>query len=281
MTSAAKPASTSREWLRLVERFVLVTLVLLGGTTIVATSWARDMSTPRLTLLGAGRGISALVTAGPARVLILGGTDPIELGNAFQHAKHPGLDRIDVVIVSGNAAAADFAPRAIEMLRPRLVVAVGGSTSLDPAGIVPGKIVQHTTEIELPDGVLLTLEVWPAAGGENDDVTWSVTIERGGASVYWVADREALMQDELPEQTDVVVMGRGKPASDTPFPITRVIVAAGESINGPEFRALALDAVGPDTETVRVFAGETTRIDLNPAGIGSVQGGTLAATPVD
>jgi hypothetical protein len=277
---AAAAKSTSGNVGRAIERFVLVTLVLLGGTSIVAASWARDLATPRVTLLGAERGISALITASSARVLILNGTDAAELGNAFEKAKHPGLDRLDVMIVSGNAAAADIAPRMIELLRPRLVLAVGSAASLETASIVPDRIIDHTTEIELPDGVLLTVELWPAAGGENDDVTWSVMIERGGATVYWVADREALMQDDVPDQANVVVIGRGQPATDTRFPATLIIVAAGESIPGPELRTRALDAIGPDTETVRVFAGETTRIDLDPEGIRSVDGGTLAATPV-
>ena len=278
MATAAK--STSGNMGRAIERFVLVTLVLLGGTTIVAASWARDLATPRVTVLGAERGISALITASSARVLILNGTDAAELGNAVEKAKHPGLDRLDVMIVSGNAAAADIAPRMIELLRPRLVLAVGSAASLETASIVPDRIIDHTTEIELPDGVLLTVELWPAAGGENDDVTWSVMVERGGATVYWVADREALMQDEVPDEANVVVIGRGQPATDTQFPATRIIVAAGESITGPELRARALDAIGPDSETVRIFAGETTRIDLDPEGIRSVDGGTMVATPV-
>lgn len=273
--------STSGSLSRMIERFVLVTLVFLGGTTIVTASWARDLATPRVTLLGAERGVSALITASSARVLILNGTDVSELGNAVERARHPGLDRLDVMIVSGNAAAASFAPQMIELLRPRMVLAVGSDASLATANIVPDKIVDHTTEIELPDGISLTIEVWPAAGGENDDVTWSVMIERGGATVYWVADREALMQDELPDEANVVVFGRGKPTADTPFPTTNAIAAAGESITGPEIRALALNAIGPETETIRVFAGETKRIDLDPEGIRSVDGGTLAATPAD
>jgi hypothetical protein len=273
--------STSGSLSRMIERFVLVTLVFLGGTTIVTASWARDLATPRVTLLGAERGVSALITASSARVLILNGTNVTELGNAVERARHPGLDRLDVMIVSGNGATASFAPQMIELLRPRMVLAVGSDASLATANVVPDKIFDHTTEIELPDGITLTIEVWPAAGGENDDVTWSVMIERGGASVYWVADREALMQDELPHEANVVVVGRGKPTGDTPFPLTNAIAAAGESITGPELRALALNAIGPETETVRVFAGETNRIDLDPAGIQSIDGGTLAATPTE
>lgn len=278
---AATAKSSPGKWARLIERFMLVTLLLLGGTTIVAASWSRDLATPRVTLLGADRGISALITASSARVLILNGTDTAELGNAVEKARHPGLDRLDVMIVSGNAAAANIAPRMVTLLRPRMVLAVGGDASLATANIVPDKIVDHTTEIELPDGVLLTIEVWPAAGGENDDVTWSVMIERGGASVYWVADREALLQDELPGEANVVVIGRGKPSSDTPLPLTHAVVVAAESISGPDLRALALDVNGPDTQAVRIFAGETNRIDLDPEGIRSVQGGTLAATPAN
>jgi hypothetical protein len=280
VAGSAKPASTSGNWGRLIERFVLVTLVLLGATTIVAASWARDMATPRVSLLGADKGISALITAGSARVLILSGTDPAELGNAFERATHPGLDRLDIMIVSGNSAAADIAVRAVELLQPRMVISIGSAASLDTAGIVPDKIVDHTTELELPRGVMLTIEIWPAAGGENDDVTWSVLIERGGASIYWVADREALMQELPLAETDVVVIGRGSPADDTPFPSTRAVAAAAESITGPDIRALVAEAIGPETEAVRVFAGEITRIDLDPEGIRSVHGSTIAATPV-
>ena len=87
MATAAK--STSGNMGRAIERFVLVTLVLLGGTTIVAASWARDLATPRVTLLGAERGISALITASSARVLILNGTDAAELGNAVERRNIP------------------------------------------------------------------------------------------------------------------------------------------------------------------------------------------------
>ncbi len=280
MASSPKPPSKTHGKGQLIERFVLVTLLLLGGTTIVAASWAKDYSTPRVTLLGADRGIAALVTAGSARVLLLSGTNAAELGNAIEHARHPGLDRLDIMIVPGNAAAADLAPRAIQLLQPRMVIAVGSTASLDTAGIVPDRIIDHSTELELPDGIVVTIEVWPSANGENDDVTWSAMIERAGASVYWVSDREALMQEEMPNDADVVVLGRGKPAKDTPFPQTRAIVAAGESVTGPELRDLALNSIGTEVETVRIFAGETTRIDLDPEGIRSVAGGTLAGTPV-
>jgi hypothetical protein len=247
--------------------------------SIVGFSWARDLSTPRVTLLGADRGVSAFITAGPARVLVLGGTDSTELGNAVSHAQHPGLDRIDLLIVSGNAAAVEFAAKTIDLLEPRMVIAVGQSANLEAAGVTPGRVIDHTTEIELPEGVLLTIEVWPAADGENDDATWSVMIERGGASVYWVADREALMQYPLPEEANVVVLGRGKPAADTLFPEARVIAAAGESTSGPELREIALASLGPDTEAVRIFAGETRRIELDPEGIRTVSGATRAASP--
>jgi hypothetical protein len=275
----ANAESISGNWGRLLERFVLVTLVCLGGMSIVSASWARDLATPRVTLLGANRGISAFVTTGSARVLILGGTDPTTLANAFSDARHPGLDRLDLIIVSGNAAGADLATRTITLLQPRMVLVVGGTASLDSAGIQSGKVIDHTTVIELPEGVSITIEVWPAANGENDDVTWSAMIERGGATVYWVSDREALMQDELPEEANVTVIGRGKPAATTPFPISRVIVSAGESIGGPDLRSVALATLGPGTETVRVFAGDLTRIELDPARIRSVDGATLAATP--
>ena len=279
MASSAAPAFKSGGWGRQIERFVLVLLVVLGATSIVTASWAHDLSTPRVTLLGADRGVSVLVTAGSSRVLILSGTDPAELGNAVSDARHPGLDRIDLMIVSGNASAAELAPRAIQLLQPRMVVVIGGTASLEKSGIVPGKIIDHTTAIELSEGVTITIEVWPAAGGENEDVTWAAMIDRGGASVYWVSDREALMQEELPDEVDVTIVGRGKPAGDTPFPKTRVIVAAAESIEGPDFRALALDSIGPEVETVRIFAGEATRIDLDPEGIRVVDGGTPAGTP--
>lgn len=263
----------------LIERFVLVALVALGATTIVAASWARDFSTPRVTLLGAERGVSALVTAGSARVLIVEGANATELGNALSKARHPGLDRLDIAIVSGNAAASGMVSRAIRILAPRMVIAIGSDTSLTATGISPATIIDHTTEIELPDGVRITIEVWPSNGGESEDVTWSAMIERGGAAVYWVSDREALMQEGLPATADVTVIGRGKPAADTPFPRTRTIAAAGESISGPDLRALAADTIGPDVETIRVFAGESVRIALDPEGIRGVTGATAAGSP--
>lgn len=267
------------KWARTIERFVLAMLVALGAVSIVSISWARDYAVPRATVLGADRGISVLVTAGPARVLILSGTDPTALGNAISEARHPGLDRIDILIVSGNAAAASIAPRAIDVLQPREVFTVGSAASIAQTSVRPAQVIESPTEIELPQGVSILIDVWPAAGGENDDTIWSATIERGGASVYWVSDREALMQDSAVESADVTVIGRGRPAGDTPYPITDALVVSAESISGPELRQLAEYAIGPEVETKRIFAGEVTRIDLDPAGIGSVPGAIPAATP--
>jgi hypothetical protein len=279
LTGGTDSSSGERSWTRTLELFAFVCLIALGSTTIVTASWARDYAQPRVTLLGSERGISALVTAGAARVLIVNGTDPAALGNAMSKARHLGLERLDLLIVSGNSAAAGLAPRAIELLKPRSVLAVGGTASLAGSPIVPQKVIDRSTEIELPEGVNIAIEVWPAADGENEDVTWSARIERGGASLYWVSDREDLMLDSLPEDVDVTVIGRGAPADNTPFPRTRTIVVAGESISGPDLRALALDSLGPDVETRRIYAGETVRIDLDAEGIRKVSGSVPAASP--
>ena len=280
MTSAISSSSSPRSWKRSLELFAFVFLVSLGATTIVTTAWARDYAQPRVTLLGSDRGVSVLVTAASARVLIVNGTDPASLGNALSKARHPGLDRLDLMIVSGNAAAAQLVPRAIALLNPREVMTVGSNASLSETTIVAAKTIDHSTVIELPDGVSITIEVWPAADGENDDVTWSARIERGVASIHWVSDREDLMQDSLPGKADVTVIGRGAPADDTPFPNTRVIVVAGESIAGPELRAIALDSIGPEVSTLRIFAGEDLRIDLDLEGIRTVSGSVPAASPM-
>lgn len=280
MSSSPRNSSDAKSWLRTLERFVLILLVAIGGTSIVGASWARDYAEPRATLLGSTRGISVLVTAGTARVLIVNGTDPAALGNAVSKARHPGLDRIDLLIVSGNAAAADLVPRAVTVLNPREVMTVGGVASLAGTEITPRKVIDRSTTIELPEGVTISFEVWPAAEGENGDVTWSVLIERGSASIYWVSDREALDQVPQPEEPDLVVIGRGAPGATSPLPETYVIVAAGESIDGPELRAVTFETLGPNVETKRVFAGEALRIDLDLTGIRSVSGSTPAGSPV-
>lgn len=271
--------SSARAWARTIELFVFIALLALGGTAIVSASWIRDYAQPRVTLLGAGRGISVLVTAGSTRVLIVEGTDPAELGNAVAKARHPGLDRIDLLIISGNAAASGFAPRVIGLLDPRSVLSVGSAASLAPLGLLPEQIIDRSMEIELEDGVTISIDLWPAVGAENEDVTWAARIERGGAAVYWVSDREALIQNPPSERVDVTIIGRGRPAGDTPLPLTRAIVVPGESITGPELRSVALASLGPETQTCRVFAGEAVRIDLNPEGIRTVPGAIPAGTP--
>ncbi len=279
MANPSRSSSGGRSWARKLELFAFIFLLALGGTTIATASWARDYAQPRATLLGSDRGISVLVTAGAARVLIVNGTDSAALGNAVSKARHPGLDRLDLMIVSGNAAAADLVPRAIEILNPRSVMTVGGVASLAGTSIVPIKVVEQSTEIELPDGVMIALEVWPAADGENDDVTWSAAIERAGASIYVASDREELHQNSLPDESDITVVGRGAPAGDSPFPNTRAIVVAGESISGPDLRDIARESVGSEVETRRVFSGEAVRIALDPEGIAAVSGSTPAASP--
>lgn len=279
MTSGAKIRFHRRSWSRTLELFVFAFLVALGGTTIVTVSWARDYSEPRATLLGSDRGVSVLVTAGAARVLIVNGTDSAALGNAMSGARHLGLDRLDLMIVSGNAAAAGLVPRAIAVLNPREVISVGSVASLSGTAVTPRKVIYRSTDIELPEGVTITIEVWPAVDGEDDDVTWSAHIERGGASIYWVSDRAALMEEWQPEAADVVVFGRGSPVGTTRLPDAQVVVVAGESISGPDLRAVALEALGPEVETKRVFAGEDHRIDLDPEGIRTLPGSILAGSP--
>ncbi|MEZ4532599.1 MAG: hypothetical protein R2835_00265 [Thermomicrobiales bacterium] len=279
MTSGNSKSSNGRSWGRTLELAVFCLLVAIGATTIVSVGWARDYAKPRVTLLGADRGISALVTSGSARVLILNGTDSTTLGNAITRSRHPGLDRLDLMIVSGNTAASGLVPKAIELLNPRGVMTVGSTASLNGTDIVPIKVIERSTEIELPHGVMITVDIWPAADGENDDATWSARISRGGASVYLVSDREDLMQESMPERLDVTVIGRGAPADDTPFPITNAIIVAGESISGPELRDIASGSLGPDVTTKRVFAGESLRIDLDPTGIRSVSGAVPAGSP--
>lgn len=280
MPSSRPVGSSSRSWKRTLELVAFFFLVALGATTIATTAWARDYATPRATLLGSDRGVSLLVTAGAARVLIVNGTDPASLGNAVSRARHPGLDRLDLMIVSGNGAAAQLAPRAIELLSPRVVMTVGSSASLSESSYVAARIIQHPTVIELPDGVTITIEVWPAADGENDDVTWSARIDRGDASIFWVSDREDLLQDSMPGEVDVTIVGRGAPAADSPLPNSRVIVTAGESISGPDLRSIVLDTIGPDAQTLRIFAGEVTRIELDLEGIRTVSGANAVASPI-
>lgn len=254
-------------------------LVALGSTTIVTASWARDFASPRVTLLGAERGIALLITSGSSRVLLLGGSNPTELGNAIAKARHPGLDRIDVMIVSGSVGTTDMTQRSIRLLAPRMIITVGTDASLQNSDIVTDKTIDRATEIELSNGVVLTIDVWSSSEDDTDETTWAVKIERGGASVLWVADRGALEQNGLPETTDIIILGNGKPNSRIPFPRARVVVAAGESISGPEMRSIAGNAIGPDVEIARLYAGEITRIDLAPQGIRSIDDAIPVASP--
>ena len=60
---------------------------------------ARGYDEPTVTLLGAGDGISLLVTDGPARLLIATGNDSADFGNALSDARPFCHNRIDILLL--------------------------------------------------------------------------------------------------------------------------------------------------------------------------------------
>jgi predicted regulator of Ras-like GTPase activity (Roadblock/LC7/MglB family) len=173
--------------------------VIAGGlaglliATLLSYTWHRDFSAGAVTLLGSGHGLSAVVSSGSMRVLIVSGDDPIAFANGFKDAHPPTMRRIDVVILTPSATPY-LAERAVDLARPQRIMAIETRETAD----------------ELPkiDDPVRDIDPGLTTGGPASG--WSIAVRSEAATI--------LLVESAPFRVEagvglIAVMGDSVPAS--------------------------------------------------------------------
>ncbi len=242
-----------RRWLH--HRWLPFLVAALAGLIISSTvslAWQRSFSEPAITLLGSGHGLSALMSTGSARMLIVGGDDPIAFANALTHARPPTMRRIDVMILTPSASP-HVAERAIELAAPERIMAIDASDPIEesPDDMVidePVRRVSAPRTIDLGGELLLDIDPGLIAG--KPSIGWRIRAQTGSIAV--------LLAESVPfrpgtEVGLVAIMGDTVP--DTARSLTTPVAMAADVEN------VASGAYG------LVEPGESQRIPIKPTSV--------------
>jgi len=171
---------------RLHHRWIPYLAAALAGLVIagsVSAVWQRTFSQPAVVLLGSGHGLSALVSTGSARVLIVAGDDPIAFANALTDARPPTMRRIDVVVLTPGASPL-VAARAVELADPARIMAIEpivGNAENNPLIDEPIRVVSAPRTIDLRGELLLDIDPGFITGQPSSG--WSIRVQSRFVSV--------------------------------------------------------------------------------------------------
>jgi hypothetical protein len=219
-----------------------------------------------VTVIGSGRGLSAFVTSGNARLLIVSGTDSAAFGNALAHARHPGFNRIDILIGGDATATTLLTAHAIDRVNPGYVIVAGDATGLLESGLHIDEATSRPRRIELTDMLSATLDVVDRPS-QSDPALWKVVIVHGKTKILYISHPDALIALPEPGPVAALIIGRGKATSTMDLAEVGLVIADGESTSGPELRSVVGEALGRDVFTLRVHAGETSRLGFVDNGL--------------
>ncbi|HEU0114279.1 MAG TPA: hypothetical protein VFQ80_06375 [Thermomicrobiales bacterium] len=257
-----KPAAglSRRDALRLGPAIAAATvLVALPASALQRRAWAA----PRLVLLGSGSSLSALATAGEARILVATGDDPVAFGNALARIEPWSARRIDLLFAAG--AGKDLLVPAALAADPHVrwtgVVGAGDATLPDP--LAGAHRIDGNQLIRLPLGLDLSLEQAPAPSGPP---SWRVTIAHGRSRVAIVSDGAApgeLASDDAP---DALVVAGADPLLALEAAPAAALFAAAAAVDGADLRASVSSHAQP-TWARRVFPGEAGSLAFGDQGL--------------
>ena len=242
--------------------------VLSAGTSAwAASAWARDMRAPRVTLLGAGKRLSVLVTAGDARLLIAAGDDPVAFANALEHARHMTARRIDVALVTGRGRDELVTSRVQEDERVRYVASLapqsGGAVA---SAALP--VLDAPSRIRLGDDVTVTVEVITiGTDGEEADVGWRAIIRRGETTVVVLSDGEDAPKFPSLGPISALVLIDGDPEAALDAVDARAVAVNGDTVSGRQLRQEVAPTLDHPVWAVLVHRGEAVRLDFLTGGL--------------
>jgi hypothetical protein len=276
----------TKGWRRTLLLAGLVFAVVTILTSVVAIAWSRDMRAPRVVLLGSGRRVSALVTAGDARLLIATGNDRTAFHNALELARHPTTRRIDVLLVAGQGDDL-VAPAGIRHdRRIRYAASLGPLPDAAAANAVAGDglpVLPSPREIRLDDDVRVTLEtVAPAPDEAGGGLAWRAVIRRNASVVVIVSDGAAATRFPAVGPVAALVVAGQDPLTGWEAIPAPVLAVSGEGgVTGKTLRQGADRLFDDQRWVIQVHPGEAIGLDFVEGGV-RIAGGAaqaVAATP--
>lgn len=267
---------------RLLAAGALAFVVALAAASALGSAWAQDLAQPGVRVLGTGRGLAVLVTAGEARLLILTGDDGVAFGNALSRARRWTTGRIDVVLIGSPIADAAIL-READTLDARYIAYIGQRPRADLlAGtrLADLETIDRARRFVLPSGLTVTLEIVRLAAQADDPpaIAWRAAIDRGRTRVLVLSDGSAVGDFPWsgPVAALVLLDGNAEPALREIKP--RALVVSAESVEGAELRNDIAPALAGETWAIRVFPGYATRLDFIDRGL-ALPGEAVALHP--
>jgi hypothetical protein len=249
---AAQRSSRAISYLQLAAAAFLLAVIAFGAINLL---WEQEYAEPRVSVLGSGDRLSALITSGHARVLLATGNDPAAAANALGRVRHPTLPRLDVLIAAGEGIELAVPASLAGNPDTRLDLAISPIEGEYAAQLGGARTVSSPRVLDLPDGMTVTLEnatVSSATGG----AAWRVTVQRGNSRVILLSNGDDAGLFPPAGTPNVLVVAGANPLDgwgEYPAPL----LAFGDAALAPDDLrdSVDTDADGPDW-AVRVFPGE-------------------------
>jgi len=245
-------------------------IITVVGGSLICLFWIRDLRTPSVTFLGSGSDLSVLIADGPSRLLLATGDNPIAFENAFLATQPLFARRVDLLLVSGDAASLRVPETARKATVPRQLASLGALPpspefdALQPLGAISGH--QH---VRLSNETTVWIETQTPIGADPlaTEEAWRLIIEHQGTRISIYSDGDAVPLFPAEHPGSIVAVTGSDPLAFMADGEGVVFVANATQIDGPALReALSV----PDADSswlVRVHPGDAVRMLLSDDGV--------------
>jgi hypothetical protein len=258
------------DWRSNVLTALIALMITIIGGSLVCLSWMRELQEPSVTFLGSGSDLSVLVSDGPARILLATGDDPIAFENAFLATQPLFARRIDLLLISGDAASLRVPEAARNATLPRQIAAVGELPPSPELEVMqPMEVLSGHRHIRLSGGTSIWIETQMPVGADPLDTTeeWRLSIDHGGTRIVVYSDGQSVPLFPPQRPASIVAVAGSDPLTFLTEGDGSVFVANATRIGGPELRE---SISAPDADTswiVRIHPGDAVRMELTPEGV--------------
>lgn len=248
--------------------FAVAWCVTLGTATIAGSGIAAAQAPPPdplISVLGSGEGLSVLMRAGDARIVIASGTDAGAFGNALGRASPWVPRRIDLLLLSPNLISLPVTTTAIDHLHARRTTLIGPWSGSRESILQSVTVLPSPSRITLPHDVSVRVEWSTDQKDDSEAIRWKVIVSHQATTIAIIPDgSSASLLADLELAQAVIVLGSGvERLLDTASP--PLVVTAASTISGKSLRSTADMTVGTFWGA-RIFPGD--RVDLSLTGDG-------------
>lgn len=248
--------------------------------------WARGTQTPRVTVLGAGKQLSVLVTSGNARVLIAAGDKSTAFANAWSRAHPPTTRRLDVLLLAPSGQDIGFAARARSLTDARRIYVIGLLPARDAvaAGLTAIPPLPAPSRISLPGDVSITVEqdeVPDAKNPTGTDLAWRAVVRHGATAVVVLRKGADAARFPTVGPTAALIVAGDHPEEAVAAVAPRALLVSAGTISGKALRHDVAGDVDDRLWAARVDEGAVVRLDFTAGGLHFPRDGVqlLAPTP--